>query len=77
MRTIITVTMRGNRCTYDISAQQPGKRPFNVSSTGDAGEAAAHAMRAAMDFGGSGYQIFAPTQVMDQIPADMRGMVGG
>lgn len=73
MRTIITVTLRGNKTTMEVTAQPAGKAPFHVATCNDPGEAAAHAMQAAINFGGGGYQIFAPSKVMEQIPEDMRG----
>jgi NAD(P)H-hydrate repair Nnr-like enzyme with NAD(P)H-hydrate dehydratase domain len=78
MRAIITIT------NYP---SMPGRYRRTISHNGNVNKsdvvgggaegAAASAMEAATRFGSDGYQIFAPREVMEIIPGDMRGATGG
>ncbi|MFA7386488.1 MAG: hypothetical protein WCZ87_02370 [Thiohalobacteraceae bacterium] len=75
MRTIITVveypSMPGRYLVKsDANSRDRYNKPRDVWG---AGAAAAAAMEYAQISGSIGYQIFAPENVMDMIPVDMRG----
>lgn len=75
MRTIITITQnrRYPGKSYEYAISGVGVRAQRGMQAGyDPGEAAAKAMELAIGHGGTGYVIFAPDEVMERIPKDMR-----
>lgn len=77
MRAMITIkrnrTMPGDTYLYSVQYPQGGDfRQIIDHNCGHASEAAATAVSLAIQFGTPGYHIFAPKEVMDLIPTDMR-----
>lgn len=75
-RVIITVTMYPSmpgRYLIKSDAQRTRKGINHPRDVSGAGGAAAAAMEYAQRLGSRGYQVFAPKEVMDMIPEDMRG----
>lgn len=74
MRAVITITeMATIRGRYLYSLKGKGARTINGYDAGnDPSAAAATAMRLAVQFEDTGYAIFAPKNVIDLIPLDMR-----
>ncbi|MAG66624.1 MAG: hypothetical protein CMK74_12255 [Pseudomonadales bacterium] len=74
MRNIITVTAYSSMPgRYQVRLGQPeAKRPRNPRDVSGGEAAAAAAMEIAVEVGSKGYAIFAPKEVLQLIPEDMR-----
>lgn len=70
-RAIITIVRHNGEYLYSYSAPRcRGESRFRAGN--DPGAAAAKAMEIAIRHGRNGYVIFAPADVMSQIPSGMR-----
>lgn len=73
MRTIITITKNpASTSEYHAAVQSETHKSTRMRAGNEPSAAAAKAVELAIAHGSSGYHIFAPQEVMDCIPADMR-----